>query len=76
MMIPDDLRERVQQMVSETGYVTAAWFCRVGRSSLLRWMHGQAEPLNGSVALLQYGVARWERSRARVSPDTGRRVSV
>jgi len=71
MMIPDHLHERVKAMIAEVGYTTSAWFCRVGRRSLIRWMHGGAEPMNGNVALLEYGVSRFERSRQQVAVSPG-----
>lgn len=66
MMVPDELLVRVKVMIKEIGFRRAAWFCRVGRRNLIRWMHGAAEPRNGSVALLSYGVAKWEKARRSV----------
>lgn len=72
MMIPDHLRERVRAMVAEIGYTRAAWFCRAHRRSLIRWVKGQVDAHNGTIALLEYGTSRWERARPRaeVSYDT------
>lgn len=75
MMIPDHLHERVRAMIAEIGYTKASWFCRVGRRSLIRWMLGDAEPLNGNVALLEYGVTRWARARPDVAVSPGTAVA-
>lgn len=69
MMIPDHLLDRVRRMIAEIGYVRSAWFCRVSRASLYRWMQGDTEPQNGSLAMLLHGVGRWETARGCGATD-------